>query len=165
MPLPTRSLLPLLAVTLFAGASLAPAQSLAPAAPPTAAPEASAAPSPTPTKRVRHRRTDTAAPMASPGASAPAGDTAATPAPVRKTKEERQAAKKEKMDKLASTPVAPGGGPGMVWVNTNSNVYHEPGSAFYGKTKHGKYMSEADAKAAGARAAKDQMPKAPKAAQ
>ena len=37
---------------------------------------------------------------------------------------------------------------GMVWVNTDSGVYHK-GGRWYGKTKQGKFMSEADAKAAG----------------
>ena len=41
----------------------------------------------------------------------------------------------------------------MVWVNTKSHAYHQPDSRYYGKTKEGKYMSEADAKAAGDHAA------------
>ena len=38
---------------------------------------------------------------------------------------------------------------GQVWVNTNSGVIWKPGSRYYGKTAKGKYMSEADALAAG----------------
>jgi len=41
----------------------------------------------------------------------------------------------------------------MVWVNTDSGVYHKPGTRWYGKTKQGKYMSESDAQKAGYRAA------------
>ena len=46
---------------------------------------------------------------------------------------------------------ASGGGAGKVWVNTASNVYHCEGSRWYGKTKAGAYMTEAEAKAKGAR--------------
>ena len=38
---------------------------------------------------------------------------------------------------------------GMVWVNTATKTYHKAGYAWYGKTKQGKYMTEADATKAG----------------
>lgn len=53
----------------------------------------------------------------------------------------------------AATAPAPGGGHGLVWVNTDSHVYHREGSRFYGTTKKGKYMTEAEAAKQGNRAA------------
>jgi hypothetical protein len=44
---------------------------------------------------------------------------------------------------------APAAGSGKVWVNTRSKIYHCEGTKFYGDTKEGEYMSEADAQAKG----------------
>ncbi|MGH9435402.1 MAG: hypothetical protein ACRD06_05325 [Terriglobia bacterium] len=43
---------------------------------------------------------------------------------------------------------------GMVWVNPKSKVFHVKGDRWYGKTKNGKYMTEAEAVKEGYRQAK-----------
>ena len=45
-------------------------------------------------------------------------------------------------------------GKGMVWVNNETKVFHREGDYWYGKTKKGEYMTEADALKAGYREAK-----------
>jgi hypothetical protein len=42
-----------------------------------------------------------------------------------------------------------------VWMNTASGVYHYPDTRWYGETKQGEFMSEADAKAKGYRPARN----------
>jgi hypothetical protein len=70
-------------------------------------------------------------PKSSAGAASPAP---AGPAPAKGTNTQ-----------AATKAPAPGGGHGKVWVNTETHVYHKEGSRFYGTTKKGKYMTEADA--------------------
>ena len=55
--------------------------------------------------------------------------------------------------KEAVTP-APGGGTGLVWVNTKTHVFHSQKSRWYGTTKEGKYMTEDEAKSDGNRPAR-----------
>lgn len=72
-----------------------------------------------------------------------------------KTPADTKAAKNAPTEKThAATPAPPQ--KGMVWVNTASGTYHREGSKYYGKTKQGKYMSEADAEKAGYHLAKNE---------
>ena len=59
-----------------------------------------------------------------------------------------------KVTATAAKVAAAGGGPGKVWVNTKTGVFQHEGDDAYGKTKEGKYMTEAEALKAGYRARK-----------
>jgi septal ring-binding cell division protein DamX len=86
-------------------------------------------PTPTPSATPSNTAPAKAAPISSP-AGTPAVTKPAANAPVQKVS-------------------AAGGGDGKVWVNSASKVYHCEGTKYYGKTKKGEYMVEADAKAKG----------------
>src|SRR5215469_4129092 len=90
---------------------------------------------------------------------------AQTPAP--KTTDQTTSTTKKKATEATPAPtdqqIADAKAKGMVWVNTHTKVYHQADSRFYGKTKHGKFMTEDEAKGAGFTAAKESTAKESKA--
>lgn len=143
----------LIAVVGFAGICISQAQSPSPPESPspsqtpakhramkqakaTPAPATHPAPSPSPGK---FSLGDLFKPKTSGAAASPV---AAAPAPAKGTNPQ-----------AATKAPAPGGGHGKVWVNTETHVYHKEGTRFYGTTKKGKYMTEAEAIKEGNKAA------------
>ena len=98
------------------------------AAPPTSAPAPTAAPSPAPS------------PASAPAPAPSTYSSSPTPMGAGEFASEAQARSRCPSDTV-------------VWTNTKSHVYHFAGTHNYGHTKEGTYMCEADAKAAGDRAA------------
>jgi hypothetical protein len=137
-----RSLIILMVITAFSAAPLLRA------ADPTPSP--SPAVSATPAKK--HSKKAKAAAAAATASPAAVANPAATPEAASTT---TPAAKKHKAPEPQAAQ-APGGGNGQVWVNTETHVYHKEGSKWYGKTKHGKYVSEADAVKEGDKASKNE---------
>ena len=83
----------------------------------------------------------------------PASTTTSTSSPASSTATPSAPAQTAPVSKSSTrtTTLAPGAGANKVWLNTASNVYHCPGSRYYGTTKEGAYMTEAEAKAKGGR--------------
>jgi competence protein ComEA len=109
--------------------------------------------SPQPTSSASKSRSSSSGAAAPPPQSNPPASSSPAPAPAPPA----SAPPAAPAAAAKSAPQAqPSPGSGMVWVNLDSGVYHKEGTRYYGKTKNGKYMSEADALKAGYRAAKNE---------
>jgi cytoskeletal protein RodZ len=138
-----RSLIIIILIAAFAAVPLVRAADTTPS--PSPRPEVSATP-----EKKKHSKKSTA-----PAAATTAPATATT-APSSAAAATTPAMKQHKAPPAPQATQAAGGGNGQVWVNTETHVYHKEGSKWYGRTKKGKYMSEADAAKEGDKPAKNE---------
>ena len=92
--------------------------------------------------------------LAIPAFAQPAASKATTAAKTAATDKATKATKAPAPAPPTDAEIADAKAKGLVWVNTETKVYHKDG-AYYGKTKKGKFMTAADADKAGYRAAKE----------
>jgi len=79
---------------------------------------------------------------------------ASTAAPQAASTPETKAAKTKSGSSATSAAAQTPPSPGMVWATPSSKLYHVEGSRYYGNTKTGQWMTEADAIKAGYRKSK-----------
>jgi competence ComEA-like helix-hairpin-helix protein len=88
-----------------------------------------------------------------PGAPGPDARTESAPPSESRSKSASRPSSTESSASTAPYQAPPS--KGMVWVNLDTKIYHREGDRWYGKTVHGKYMTEADAQQAGYRLSKE----------
>jgi len=100
---------------------------------------------------------DKITPLVSIGGAAPAPGKAQAEKPAAKAEKAPPASAGKASDgsKTSATEARVPPAKGMVWVNTSTGVFHHEGDRWYGKTKEGKFMTEADALKAGYHASKE----------
>ena len=96
-------------------------------------------------------------PLVTAGAGSPRRETRAQPAPMPATPVPGVTPPanppRPSMEPTGPSEVSPA--TGMVWVNTDTKVFHRAGDRWYGHTKRGKYMTESQALAGGYRESRE----------
>jgi DNA uptake protein ComE-like DNA-binding protein len=101
----------------------------------------------------RSSSTSTSSAPVPPGAPSPDTRTESAPPSESRSKSASRSSSRESSASTAPYQAPPS--KGMVWVNLDTKIYHREGDRWYGKTVHGKYMTEAEAQQAGYRLSKE----------